>query len=254
LKAGGSHVGTCALCLQHGPLCRSHALPHAHFRDIHRRNNGVATVISSDMGKLHKSSESGKAFLLCRGCEGKLNRAFDAPCINHLKVARQAALKGKPGTTISAPSATLARFMLSVVWRAGLSRAAIYTDLEFTKCSADALRATITEPFASPFTLASFAVFDLFDSQRVFTRSSLTDFVVPPFFLGGSRRVDFVADGFLFTVNFTKLSFSERKRTHLFKPNATIVRAPALDVRTHAGFVEMLESGLRKYRQGHITF
>lgn len=260
MKRGGTTPGVCALCLEEGPLSNSHALPHAHFKDIHRRNSGVAIAISTDSSKLHKTSESGKAILLCASCEGRLNLAFDSPCINYLKQVRLTPGSAKPGMTIQCSpdtlvsSDTLAWFMISVVWRAAISTADIYAELRISERSAEVLRTLIWEQSSSPYERAAFSLFDLYDSRGIFNRAALMDFVMPPVRPEKSSRVDFIAGGFLFSVDFSALSFSQRQRSGLLRPGTTVIRVPPMDVRRHSGFVAMTKAGIEKYRRDQITF
>lgn len=253
MKQGGATPGTCALCLTDGPLCQSHALPHALFKEIHRRNNGSAIAISSGGEILHKTSDSGKAYLLCRSCENRLNLDFDAPAINALKQARAQQFP-RPGTTIKVSSDVLGWFMLSVAWRAVVSGARVYADLRMPAGMSEALRSMIWLRGDSPHDVASYFISDLYDSHGTFTRTALNDFVVVPAKVPEKAVIEFIAAGFLFSVDFRPMSQSRRKKASAMRPNVTIVRAPPQDVRCHRGFMTVVMSGQRKIRRGHSTF
>jgi len=65
-------TGICRLCLNEGPLQKSHILPKALYRYL-RTSSGSDPVSVTRGGGIHQSSKQVTAYLLCSACEQRLN-------------------------------------------------------------------------------------------------------------------------------------------------------------------------------------
>jgi len=126
-------VGFCKLCQKRKPLCKS----YYYGRAVHTlgRENGEDPVMMTPK-VIMATQRQLWAHLLCRDCEGRLNKLGETPVLKLLdngksfplleRMERGIALKSEPGTLIFSGSAmeidtdALAHFGLGILWKGGV--------------------------------------------------------------------------------------------------------------------------------------
>jgi hypothetical protein len=90
--------GTCALCLRHRQLCRSHYLGKAIHRLMNRESLGGQIIFTPQL--VTQNPRQLVAHLLCRECEERIakfgevsvlaliNRSSTFPLLDHIKLAK----------------------------------------------------------------------------------------------------------------------------------------------------------------------
>jgi hypothetical protein len=147
MNKGSAIVGTCALCRAVAPLCDSHLMPTAVFRLLRRLAGTNRHPIVFGPGYAYQTSRQMKAHLLCRDCEARFDQRGEkwvmANChrgANSFKL--RTAITSRPpdelwkdirvysltNNPILGQSAAdmLVYFALSVFWRAGVRRMAVW--------------------------------------------------------------------------------------------------------------------------------
>ncbi|MFV1497956.1 hypothetical protein VWY34_14835 [Phaeobacter sp. JH20_02] len=194
--------GTCQLCMKHRPLALSHAIPNALIRDIQRRNNGQTIVLTGSSPHHRRSNESGGDHLLCEHCESKLNTCFDAYGVRWINQARQQLDKSPRDVRREVDPQRMLGFIASVLWRAAISRNAVYSSME-TDYGERMLLRRVFETQDDRYAFASMSVSNLIDSKNLFPPVALRDVVTPPTSwqtVSAGRRLRaffFVANGLL---------------------------------------------------------
>lgn len=196
-------TGTCQLCMKPSQLALSHAIPNALIRDIQRRNNGQTIFVSGRPPYHRRTNDSGGDHLLCEPCETKLNTSFDAYGSRWIKGARQQLDKSPREVRREVDPQRMLGFVSSVLWRAAISRSAVYDRME-TEYGERMRLLGIFETPDDRYPFASMSVSNLIDSKKHFSPVTLRDIVVPPTSweaMWAGRRLRsffFVANGLLF--------------------------------------------------------
>lgn len=122
-------TNTCALCLKHSNLQRSHAIPDSIFRKITKSNNGQAIIIKDDEDTpLHLSSDSWWSYQLCIACEQHINASYEQYSISVLRAHKGVFKKCSAGVTFTEiDTKKLQLFFLSILWRAASSDSYAYS-------------------------------------------------------------------------------------------------------------------------------
>lgn len=249
-------TGRCPLCHEDKPLVRSHAIPHAAFRNIHRDNGGSAIVVSDDRAKLHRSGRSGHDRLLCSNCERKLNFAFDAPSINFLRSFR-AQLNAPDRHTIGRfNNDLLASFLLSMMWRAALSSDPMYASVALAPAAKESIRRMLNGDGESPFEIASYRVHDLVDRSGPdgFDKDALSSLVLTPVltrYFDGKLSWQFAMTGFLFEISIPRLSLLRKREAGMLRRGAALVLPLELNIFDNPALVKVMMAGYSKHRRGH---
>ena len=137
-RVNSKKFSTCERCGQNKQLRKSHAIPDSFFRDLKRRGKGKATKIYQDFGT-RPSSESGWSYILCAKCEMYFNKSCDEAAIFFVKNA----ISENPLKTID--HSILAFFICSVLWRAQLSSASMYSGYRITEADVDQISSAALE-------------------------------------------------------------------------------------------------------------
>ncbi len=195
--------GICQLCMKPSQLALSHAIPNALIKDIQRRNSGQTIFITGRRPHYRRSNDSGGDHLLCEPCEAKLNTCFDKYGGRWINQMRQL-LSGSPSVKRQAldPQRMLG-FVSSVLWRAAISKSAVYASMETEYSERMQLR-RVFETHDDRYAFATMSVSNLIDSKQRFSSLALRDVVVPPTSweaMSAGRRLRsffFIANGLLF--------------------------------------------------------
>jgi hypothetical protein len=238
--------GTCAYCLEHRQLAKSHAIPDAFFRDIFRKDSGKAVFVSESRG-IHTASDSGKAHLLCIPCEGLFAKSLDTPTISFLRSFRKQIETPGSSRRVSFNTDVLARFILSVFWRATLSTSSLYSYSSPSVLNPNHLKGYLLDPTTNPFEVASYLFRNVVDDIS----GSSSDLLMPPAhawvrYKGSSRLTlmnAFVVHGFSVEVFFPKLPAIARLKpgrlrrgTELFAPDLPLLKCHGL----HMGAMNLM--------------
>ena len=113
------NLGTCRLCGQEGPLCRSHILPRFLYRGLQK--GWTPRVEGSKLGTLPPGQV--KEPLLCGECEGRFQRWERTAGALYRDICSWDAEKLRAGVDCKGLNyQRLKLFYLSVIWRASVSR------------------------------------------------------------------------------------------------------------------------------------
>jgi hypothetical protein len=123
--------GTCALCLRHRQLCRSHYLGKAIHRLMNRESHGGQIILTPKL--VTQNPRQLVAHLLCRECEERIakfgevsalaliNRSSTFPLLDHMKLAKPietyTGLAVYSGRAMGIDIEALVNYALSLVWR-----------------------------------------------------------------------------------------------------------------------------------------
>ena len=123
-----SKIGLCKLCRNQWELCKSHAIPDAHFKQIIRRSAGKAVSITDDECTPNQYTHDGwQTYMLCKDCENLFNKTYDEYGINLLRDLKNDATYGSDGLTFkNIDRKKLRMFLLSILWRISESNHSMY--------------------------------------------------------------------------------------------------------------------------------
>ncbi|WP_324752544.1 hypothetical protein [Roseovarius sp. Pro17] len=172
-RVNSQKLSTCERCGQNRQLRKSHAIPDAFFRDLKRGGKGKATKIHQDFGT-RPSSESGWSYILCAKCEMYFNESCDEAAILFVKSATSV----NPLKTID--HSILAFFICSVLWRAQLSSASMYSGYRITEADVDQISTAALE-LCDPFLDFSFEVAHLHDKGGNISASQIRNAIAAPY-------------------------------------------------------------------------
>lgn len=173
-----TETSQCRYCGQAAVLCKSHAIPDTYFRRLARKNNGQTFRSTNTADTFDTSQESGWDYLLCAACEAMFNQKLDKPSIKFLDRYRHQITSGLKAGEFD--NSLLARFLLSIVWRAGVSQNPTYRGLELLPSDMDCIKTLLQNPDRSPLEIFDIEVFNLIDSNIGAKPSDLIDIITPP--------------------------------------------------------------------------
>lgn len=197
--------GICQLCMSSCQLARSHAIPDALIKDIHRRNNGQARFITGRSPFSRRSNDSGADHLLCETCERELNGSFDAYGVLWINQARRQLDETPRHDRKAVDPQRMLGFVSSVLWRASISRNPIYDSIVTDYGERMQLRRILETP-DDRYALATMSISNLIDSEQLFSPIALRDVVIPPTSWGAIsagqklRSFFFIVNGLLFNL------------------------------------------------------
>lgn len=114
----------CRFCGQQRPLSKSHIVPEWAYRPLYDEDSR-AIAISSEHGKSEKVQSGLKEHMLCADCEQIFNKNFDQPFHRFWGSPRRFSSSLTPFKAINInniPFEISKRFLLSVLWRAHVSK------------------------------------------------------------------------------------------------------------------------------------
>ena len=270
-KAGGKQdqnrpvIGPCAYCRRVTELCRSHAVPNAVFRSISRKNNGSLIGLPKGRGKVHRTSDTGAFYLLCRACETDFNRRFDGPLVNGLKALDRAILAHGFGARVSFDTDQFARCIASVFWRCCVSPAVMYSKTNVSSRHRAAIRTVMDASPGSALRLASVRLARLYDptppGDGQIGQDVISDFVLNPnpYILkvqdGAEERVGFdvTLSGFLIHLIVPRLPHRLNRRAEYLRRGQTELHAPAVSLFDYPPLLNAAVDAVRRADAGDVT-
>jgi hypothetical protein len=123
-------MGICKLCLNQKELQLSHAIPNTYFRHILRASGGNAIKMASDnFSHIVNTNDSGKELMLCRKCEGDIERNYESHA-NFLFKNERGIIYTKEFVSYGTyKPKKLILFFISIIWRAANSNQELYKDI-----------------------------------------------------------------------------------------------------------------------------
>lgn len=223
-----------------------------------RMDGGKAIRLTDGPDKNRKTQESGSDYLLCVRCEDAFNAEFDRPAISFLKNYRkQISSSGSRGVL---PSKNFFQFVVSVIWRAAVSRASLYSQVQLSSVDEFTIRSALFNSKQLR-NLVSVSIRNLTDSTpKGFSESELANFIQPPArFDGVANGKNYILyamifDGFVLTIHLPRLPYPRgRKRTFVTSENRRVFAAD-FDVFSYPPMLQVMMSAFQKYEAGHQTF
>ena len=141
-------TGLCPLCITPGELRESHIIPNAYFRAMKRQRAGrLISFNSLPHTSVRLSNESWSEEMLCGNCEGNLSK-LETKCIFSLRrTAREIENKSEYGALLhSFDFNLLSRFLLSVLWRAAISKQEPFAQILLAPEVAEEIRLSLLNP------------------------------------------------------------------------------------------------------------
>tara|TARA_R110002072_G_scaffold84513_1_gene191670 strand:- start:132 stop:782 length:651 start_codon:yes stop_codon:yes gene_type:complete len=214
--------------------------------------------LSDDDRPLRKSQDSGKDYLLCEKCEGRFNLELDSPAIHFLNNYADSIASKDP--RLVKPEAELFQFIASVIWRAAVSDAPMYSGVHLEDDDENILRDSIFDK-KRLHSLASVSVLNLIDyTEGGFSRQELRQVIsCPAIFHGESQRRiyrvhAFSVEGFVMNFYMPRRGFKYRQKTHyLDAPNARFA-ARDVDIFSYEPIAKAMFASLDKEMSGNMTF
>lgn len=248
---------TCRLCLEHAPLCRSHALPNALFRPIFQRNEGKAIhLVDDEHTPNHYSSDSWSVELLCTACEKALNDAYDSYGISVVKGKAIGVYKSADAVTfLKLDRRRLRAFFLSLLWRFSVSRHDSYLNVQLPKLFQEELRIALLHKRHFPQSRVSVLVSRLRDSSPsgALSQEDLRELIMSPFQRQNPRVVSvcFLFMGLFIEVHLASAPRELRGRAGLLDGTNPVLRIPYVEFLDVPEIAQVLVRGVGKYYVGN---
>lgn len=176
-----AQMSTCKLCLKEKILCKSHSIPNSVFKKL--KSNGQAHVIDLKVeSKVRKSQDTWVDYLFCKDCELFISSNYEKPCLEVIRRGLE-----RPGVTFLSPfdkynNVKLSLFILSIFWRASLSKHPAFSNVNFGEAVEKHCRFWIKNGRVPMDIEMSFYIFELRDlSRSLFNRVAIKDMVVNPY-------------------------------------------------------------------------
>lgn len=231
MPATTDHTGICKLCLGEvsnvGQLCKSHIIPRFILLKSKSKKTGRALSFKGSDKKFDLSQEDWKELMLCKNCE-HLMKAWYEDFINEtlfLRRKKPAIYDGPERALLSADSNHLALALLSIFWRAIVSKHPAFIWAAVPQYVTDELRTWIfTKHIPSTWhRLITIRVQELQDRNQ-----RRISFLLSPFYRKQETipQFDFVfiCGGYCVTFSLPSLPDQIFSRTKTLRPNSRIVR------------------------------
>lgn len=254
--------GTCRLCLQHRPLCDSHALPNSLFNYVLRRNHGKLIVVADDASTPARySTDTWEAELLCSKCEAKLNANYDAYGLAVFRGHKGSVRLHSEGVDfLNVDRRRLRMFFLSVLWRISVSSHPSYANIDLPFAWEEDLREALDLGRPIPDSRYTVAIRKMRDSTPTggFTNEDLRGFVAAPFArdYGAFISVCFPFLSFFVETFFPRVPPSHARKSGVLHGRSPVISVPYIEVLEIPEIMNILVSALRKNLQGidEITY
>lgn len=250
-------TNTCALCLKHSNLQRSHAIPDSIFRKITKSNNGQAIIIKDDEDTpLHLSSDSWWSYQLCIACEQHINASYEQYSISVLRAHKGVFKKCSAGVTFTEiDTKKLQLFFLSILWRAASSDSYAYSKVHLPEAYIEMLRTHIINKKPVPLNKISAKISRLIDKTTTggFDQNILKSIITAPFpRISQDKHVSFlfIFEGFLIEFQIPGVRFKNRTTRALINPFKNMIFAPYVNIFDIPELIQIFATGLEKYREG----
>ncbi len=253
--------GKCKLCCEVKELRNSHAIPDSYFNKIFNQNSGKAILLTMDERKIDYSSDSLETRQLCDDCEKKINHSYESYSISLLRNVYRNTKRENDGIHFSEVDVDkFMKFILAIFWRMALSTkseyegAVMHTDL-LRKNGHEKLRECLRDNSKIPKSLFSVKIRRLIDSTSQWDMQSLKGLIVTPFHhpFGKNKKasVNFVLEGFYFSVIMPALSDKERRKDMVLYPKGRGFVAKYLDIHSVPELKEIIRVSELKISVGH---
>jgi hypothetical protein len=249
-------LGRCRLCFEERPLCDSHALPHSLFNYVLRKSSGKAVVVTDDADTpVQFSADTWDVELLCAGCEGMLNKKYDAYGLAVFRSHKGATLQEVDGVRfLRINRRRLRMFFLSVLWRISVSSHPNYSNIDLPFAWEEDLRSSLQDGRAIHESRYTVAVYKLRDSSPVggFTNEDLRAFICAPFArsYGSFISICFPFFGFFVETFFPRVPERFAKRRGVLHGMSPVFLAPYVEMLDVPEIMQMLVRGLEKHHAG----
>lgn len=180
-----NRMGICKLCLNHKELQLSHAIPNTYFRHIFRASGGNAIRMTSDnFSHIINSNDSGKELMLCRECEGDIEKKYESHANFLFKNERGITYTKEFVSYGKYKPKNLILFFISIVWRAANSSQELYENISLLPEQNEYFRLAILNFSNIPSNRIGVKCYRLTDSNKIdhFSREDLKNiiFALPP--------------------------------------------------------------------------
>lgn len=246
------HSGVCSLCLEHRPLCNSHALPNSMFNYVLRQNSGKAIVITDDESTpAHNSADTWDVELLCSQCETHLNTKYDAYGIAVFRGHKGRVHVNSDGVDLlNVEQRRLRMFFLSVLWRISVSTHPSYSNIDLPFQWEDDLRRALALGRSIPDSRYTVALYKMRDSTPTggFSNELLRSFIAAPFArdYGSFISVCFPFLSFFVETFLPRVPPKYARRPGVLQGRSPVVSVPYVEVLDIPEIMDVLVNGLRK--------
>ena len=254
-----ANIGICKLCSEERELCRSHAIPKAHFRQILRRSPGGAVAISSDESSpIRYTQDSWHARFLCTACEHSLNNSYDEYGISVLRDDSDRAKRSTVGITFThIDRIRLRMFCLSILWRISVSKNVNYSNIDLPFLWEMELHEALKGNEKLSSSRFPVCIYKLRNQSGVlgFDNAGLRSASMAPeaFAVDGFQTVYFLCFGFLIEIVLPCLPKKYSARIGLLSGTKNIFLAPYREVCDFKPLMDLSAHGIRKHALGLTT-
>ncbi len=225
-------VDQCKLCDSVEDLQKSHSIPNAAFRDLFSKYSGKAIQLVADLHTpIKTTNESGHDLLLCVTCERKLNEGFDKPSINALRNIRgESVITRNDGCLIlKVRPRTLRMFVLSIIWRASISRDSMFSRFNLEPTLSEELKTCLKNGTYTSESLFTVTIQKMTGLDVSNVPESENDAIIPPFFMD-DKYIRLAFSGYLFEIYISPKNKAIKTKAHVIKRSSPNIFAPKFDV------------------------
>lgn len=249
--------GTCALCLNLGELRDSHIISNAYFRQMKRENAGKAVAFDDASNSLVRYSiESWSEYLLCATCEGKFS-TYETYGVEALRRTANAMNDNRidGGNLVGFNFPRLNAFLVSILWRAAVSRLDQFSKVVLTPSLLEDARASLYLGNPLRPNKLGCRIIKLVDATRVFSSSALEQIIASPQPRIRGRYISyiFVMGGYVLEYFVPNIPMKESCKLGVVK-NSRILFIPHVDVCDVKELFALLVAGCHKAHTGKVAF
>lgn len=261
MSAQRSAEGVCRLCKSWCKLQESHAIPDALFRRLFKRGSGSAVGLINDAGTdIHRTQDSWAEYLLCSGCESKLNTQYDV-CGD--RFSRGTGLTIEPFSTFVRISSLdvqrLRMYYLSIVWRMAESSVPQYESVRLLPELRERLAQGLLDNKPINESVMSVRLQQIVDSTDAygFSRDDIDHLIASPWCDADERNAcvtfRFLHVGYLVSIRIPGLSVSRRRQQGVLTGCSGTLVIPQVDLFEIPKLVEVLVVAMDKQRRGKVS-
>lgn len=252
--------GFCALCDQHKPLCKSHAIPNAIFRKILKESGGKAVRFTDDPDSIvDYTSDSWWDYMLCKDCEQFLNVTYDnyALSVFRGKIGRHARLRS--GMVFSdIDLGRVNNFFLSMFWRAARSRNEAYAKIAMPEYVDSYIKNHIKNNTNVRPINTTVKISRLIDKTATneggFDMMTIKKILAAPYYRRhqGAFSFCFIIEGFYIELFFPGLGFKGRSAPGVVNPKSKALAIPYVDIFSIPEIVDAMRKARQKADNGMV--
>lgn len=251
-------TGLCPLCVTEGDLRESHVIPNAYFRAMKNQRAGGQLISFNSLphDKVRLSNESWSEAMLCGPCEGNLSK-LETRCIVSLRrTATKIEESAGDGTLLySYEFGVLSRFLLSVLWRAAVSKQEPFAQVTLAPQLHEDIRSTLMNENATVTKLVSCQIKKIRDGSRRISPTKYEGIAISPVatFRGGTVKFVFIFAGYLVNYFIPYVHAKSRRQLGFVKPGRQLF-VPTVNMKDIPELMHALAAGYGKIHTGKITF